>query len=140
MNVHTKLRVVIDSNVWISGLVFGGSPGKVLELFIKGSLLVIVSEELVRELRRNVTKKFPRYAGQLDLLEASILKDATVVSLGAETVTASRDPDDNKVIEAALIGECHYIISGDKDLLAIGKYRGIRIVTPAAFLKREKFS
>lgn len=130
-----KPRIVIDSNVWLSGLIFGGSPGAVLELFISGDVLVVVSEELLSELRRKIIQKFPLYIPQLGLLEASLRKDATVVALGAVTVKASRDPDDNRVLETALIGGCRYIVSGDKDLLSLGSYGGIQIVTPREFLE-----
>ncbi len=115
-------------------MVFGGSPGRILELFTEDSIVVVVSEELLSELRRKITKKFPLFAPQLDLLEASIHKDAIVVNLGVEIVTVSRDPDDNKVIETALAGECDYIISGDKDLLTLKAYQDIKIITPADFL------
>jgi len=134
MQANQKPWVVVDTNVWLSALIFGGSPGKILELFIDGAILVAVSEELLSELRRKITEKFPLYLPQLGLLEASIRQDAVLVELGARTVNISRDSDDNKFIETALIGGCGYIISGDKDLLTIGGYQGVQIVTPAAFL------
>jgi putative PIN family toxin of toxin-antitoxin system len=86
------------------------------------------------EIRRKIIEKFPLFAPNLDLLEASILNDAIVVKLGSRTINISRDPDDNKVIETAVIGNCNYIISGDNDLLIIGSYKNIRIVNPTDFL------
>ena len=71
-----NLKVVIDTNVWISGLVFGGNPEIILKLFIRGKIIVIVSEEIISELRRIITDKFPLFKPKLDLLEASIRKDA----------------------------------------------------------------
>ncbi len=127
-------RVVIDTNVWISGLVFVGSPGTVLERFIHGEIIVVVSEELLSELRRKITQKFPLFIPKLTLLEASIREDTTMVALGSVTVEASRDPDDNKVLETAILGGCTYIISGDKDLLILGVYRDVQVVTPTQFL------
>jgi putative PIN family toxin of toxin-antitoxin system len=135
MNARAPIRVVIDSNVWLSGLVFGGKPGKIIELFIDEAILVIVSEELISELRRKITQRFPLFIPHLDLLEASLRKDTVMVKLGSQTVTVSRDPDDDKFIETALLGECQYIISGDKDLLAIRSYKNIRIIKPAEFLE-----
>ncbi len=111
----------------LSGLIFGGKPGRIIELFVEGTILVIVCEELLSELRRKITEKFPLYLPNLELLEASILKDAIVVKLGSQTVNISRDPDDNKFVETALIGDCQYIISGDKDLLTIGEFQAIKI-------------
>ena len=126
--------VVIDSNVWLSGLVFGGQPGKILKLFVDGRILVTTSAELLSELRRKITEKFPLFIPHLDLLEASILKDGTTVKLGSQTIVVSRDPDDNKFIETAVIGNCDYIISGDKDLLTLKSYDQIKIVSPTEFL------
>ena len=130
-----KPKVVIDTNVWISGLVFGGLPQKILELFIDGSVVLIVSEEILSELRRKVQQKFPLLVPQLTILEALIKDEAITVKLGTHEVKASRDKDDNKFIETALTGGASYIISGDKDLLALKTYRKIRILNPAEFLE-----
>lgn len=130
-----KLQVVIDTNVWISGLIFGGTPARVLNRFVDGSIVVITSEELLSELRRKINQRFPLFAPQLPLLEASVREQAIVVALGSRQVTASRDEDDNKFIETALNGNAGYIISGDKDLLVLGSYERIRILKPAEFLE-----
>lgn len=135
MAIDKNIRVVIDSNVWISGLIFGGQPEKIIKHFLDGDFLVIVSAELLSELRRKVIEKFPLFTSSLESLDASILNDAIVVRLGSQTINISRDPDDNKVIETAVMGRCDYIISGDKDLLVIGSYKNINIVNPTDFLK-----
>ena len=129
-----KLRIVIDSNVWISGLIFGGNPGKIIQLFIADSLIVVTSEEILSELRRNITQKFPLYTPQLELVEASLRKDTEMVKIGLKEIAISRDADDDKIIETAVIGNCSYIISGDNDLLSIKNYEAIRIISPAEFL------
>ena len=72
---------------------------------------------------------------QLDLLEASLRRDAEMVGLGNHTISISRDLDDDKFIETAVAGNCQYIVSGDKDLLDIGAYQDVKIVKPAAFLQ-----
>lgn len=61
--------------------------------------------------------------------------DATWVRLGGVTLDVSHDSDDNKFIEAAVLGDCHYIISGDKDLLDIKIYDNIKIVSVSEFLE-----
>ncbi|MCA9343048.1 putative toxin-antitoxin system toxin component, PIN family [Candidatus Saccharibacteria bacterium] len=128
-------RVVIDTNVWISGLVFGGLPGKIIKHFISGDIIVITSEENLSELRRKVHQKFPLFAPQLPILEASIKELAIVVKLGTYSVNISRDVDDNRFIETALTGAASYIISGDKDLLVLKTYQKLTIIKPADFLK-----
>jgi len=132
---NQKPRAVFDTNVWLSGLIFGGKPGQLIKLFGNDAFLIVVSEELLSELRRKITQRFPLYKSSLDLLEMSLRKDTELVKLGSQTVTICRDPDDNKVIETALIGECRFIVSGDKDLLVLGSYNNIKIVKPAQFLE-----
>ncbi|MHB8362023.1 MAG: putative toxin-antitoxin system toxin component, PIN family [Patescibacteria group bacterium] len=133
MSSH-NFKVVIDTNVWVSGLVFGGTPGDILHQFIDEKIIVIISEEIITELHRIIITKFPLLKPKLSLLEASIRKDSTLVYLGDYTVRVSRDPDDNKIIETAIVGDADYIISGDEDLLSIGQYEGIKIIKPAEFL------
>lgn len=126
--------IVIDSNVWISGLIFGGNPGLILKMFAQGDLTVVYSEELMSEIRRKIYRKFPLFAPKLELLEHSIRIDANLVKLGRETIKICRDEDDNKVIETAVLGNCQIIISGDKDLLTLKKYKKIKILAPTEFL------
>lgn len=133
-----NLKVVIDTNVWISGLVFGGKPETILRLFIDGEIAVIISEEIITELRRIITSKFPLFKPKLGLLEASIRDDAILVPLGVNTIEVSRDADDNKIIETAVVGKVDYIVSGDDDLLVIKDYKKITIVKPATFLEIYK--
>ena len=133
MNQHTV--IVIDSNVWISALIFGGNPGKILKLFVDNKVEVVMSEEIITELRRIIINKFPLFVNSLNLLEASLRKDTVFVQLGSMTIDASRDVDDNRIIETAYIGKAQYIISGDKDLLVLKKYEDIKILNPGDFLK-----
>ena len=135
MAVRVYPKVVVDTNVWISGLVFGGNPKKVIELFVDGSMVVVTSEELLSELRRKINQRFPLFASQLPLLEASIREKAIIVRLGSRPVAASRDHNDDKFLETALVGRAGYIITGDKDLLVLGAYEGVKIVKPAEFLE-----
>jgi putative PIN family toxin of toxin-antitoxin system len=135
MDRRSSIRVVIDTNVWLSGLIFGGKPGEIIDLFVGETITVVISEELLSELRRKITEKFPLYIPNLDLLEASLLKDAEIVKLGSQTISLSRDVDDDKFIETASIGECQFIISGDKDLTDLASYKNIQIVKPAKFLE-----
>jgi putative PIN family toxin of toxin-antitoxin system len=63
------------------------------------------------------------------------LREQSVIVTTSERVDAVRDPDDNRVLEAAVAGEAEYIVTGDRDLLDLGSCEGIRIVTPAAFVE-----
>ncbi len=133
-SVKNKPRIVLDTNIWISGFVFAGQPGLILELFGLNELRVVISEELLSELRRVIAQRFPLFEANVKLLIEAMRQHAVVVQLGGQTVSVSRDPDDNKVIETALIGACQYIVTGDKDLLVLESYKNILIVTPMTFL------
>jgi putative PIN family toxin of toxin-antitoxin system len=127
-------KVVLDTNVLISALVFGGKPREVTELLVD-TIIVVYSQEILTELRRIILLKFPAFSEDLQRLEKLLERDALRVELGSTLVTVSRDPDDNKFIETALIGGCQYIVSGDEDLLVIKKFKNIQILKPADFLK-----
>lgn len=128
-------RVVLDTNVLISALVFGGTPRLVIDLIATGKILPILSEEIMTEIRRVIRAKFPAFLKQEIQLEKLLHRYGLWVQLGTIDVNASSDPDDNKFIETALIGKCNYIVSGDKHLLDISIYENVRIVNPAEFLK-----
>jgi predicted nucleic acid-binding protein len=63
-------------------------------------------------------------------------EDAESIKLGSVTITICRDPDDNRILETAIIGDCECIVSGDKDLLSLEHYHKIRILKPAEFLEQ----
>lgn len=139
MIIQSRPQVVIDTNVWISGIVFGGNPQKVIRLFIDGQIIVVISEELLSELRRKITLRFPLFLPNLDLLEASIREDALLVKLGTVQIEVSRDFTDDAFIETATIGSAECIVSGDNDLLVLGSYKQIKILKPTDFLKNYGF-
>jgi uncharacterized protein len=111
----------------------------VVELLARGLIEVVISPEILTEMRRKVAHKFPAFASELDLLELLLEQDAELVTLGSITVKVSRDEADNRILETGLIGNCAYIISGDKDLLVLGSHEGIQIVDPAGFLKEAQW-
>ena len=130
-----NIRVVIDTNIIISALVFGGKPRRVVDLIAEDMVELIVAEEMLTEVRRIITSKFPEFLDDLEKLEKLFESDAHWVKLGLITISASRDPDDDKFIEAAVIGGGKFIVSGDKDLLDLKSYKDINIVNPSEFLR-----
>ena len=129
------MRVVIDSNVWISALVFGGSPRRVFEAVVSKGHSLALSEEIVTEVRRVLHAKFPDFSLGFEALLTVVAPRIHYVTLGTLQVDVCRDPDDNRVLETAVIGGADFIISGDNDLLALGQYAGISICSPAETLK-----
>lgn len=131
------MRVVADTNVWVSRLLLSGSAAaRALDKAL-GSSEVMVSEILVAELANVLSRsKFDRYVSVRDREEflRRVLQVATVVPVLSE-VEACRDPDDNHVLALALDTESDCILTGDRDLLVLNPWRGVTIVSPRTFLE-----
>lgn len=129
------MRIVIDSNVWVSALVFGGKPRHIFERVIADGWTIIVSEEIFTEVRRVLAVKFADFVDDFESFQAVLQPYTLKVQLGSIKVSACRDEDDNRVIETALIGTTSHIITGDKDLLVLSNYKKIIILEPSDFLE-----
>lgn len=135
MKKNKRLRVVLDTNVLISALVFGGKPRQVTDVLAEKKIDIVIAEEILTELRRKVRAKFPIFIEELLRLELLLNRYAERVLLGSIRVSICRDEEDNRIIETAMIGHCQYIVSGDKDLLSLKSYGNIRIIKPAVLLE-----
>lgn len=139
MNIDTAtnpVRVVLDTNILISAIGFGGKPRQILILLLARRIEIVNSSILLAELEDVVSKKFPKLEYKLRKLVEKIKEKSILVS-PRESLKVSRDEDDNRVLEAAAEGSCNYIITGDKDLLDLGKYKDIEIVTAEQFLSKS---
>ena len=130
-------RIVVDTNVIISALLFGGTPGKLIELWKKGTIRPIVSREVIDEYLRVLA--YPKFRLTEDeigyLLFREILPHFKIVSAGQGKTVVMADPSDDKFIWCALAGRAEYIITSDKHLLYLKSHQGISILTPSNFLK-----
>lgn len=127
-------RVVLDTNVIISAIGYGGKPAKVFLLALEEKIQGVTSEILLAEVQEILTKKLSLSPGDLELTMAEI-EDKFEVVAPRKTLHILRDEDDNRVLEAAVEGNCDFIITGDKDLLDLGKYKKIKILTAEEFLE-----
>ena len=134
------MRVVLDTNVLVSAtLIRGGNEDQILRAWRRGTFDLVFSPAMLEEVGRVLAyEKLRKHrwltdAEVMELLEA--LARQSVMVPGTTAVTASRDPEDDKFLAAGLEGEGEYVVTGDKDLLALEAYQKIRIVTPAAFLR-----
>ncbi len=131
-----RLRCVVDTNVLISAvLVVGGKPYRAVEAVLEHGTMLASAETLAELESRLMRPKFDRYvsrAGRRAFLDFVASQAALVAP--AERITACRDPDDDKFLELAVSASADCIVSGDRDLLALDPFRGIPILTPAAFL------
>ncbi len=132
-------RIVLDTNVFISGLLSSTSPpAKVLELAVRDGLLLATVETQQELVRTMLSKRFDRYVSRAKR-EALLMRLAPLVELVASTqvVRACRDPKDDKFLEVAVNGRADVVITGDKDLLVLSPFTGIPIITPAEYLERQ---
>ena len=130
------MRVVLDTNTVVSALLFSGISSKLVSLWQKGLITPLLSREILDEYLRVLSyPKFDLSEGEIkELIQEEILPYAEVVKPKRRLRVVQRDPSDNKFLECAVAGKARVIISGDKDLLSLGRYRQIRIQSPAQFL------
>jgi len=133
------VRAVLDTNVVISAIFFGGMPLKIVRAAFAKKVELVASRAVLREYREVAERlhaQFPfvNYRRPLSILESKLII-VRPVALGE---TVCRDPDDDAIIACALGGKAKVICSGDDDLLALNGFRGLEIMQPSDFCQRMK--
>jgi len=129
------LRVVLDTNILISAFVFpGGNPEAVYRLALEGRIELVTSPALLAEFARVLVDKFGWEDARTEEAVAHAARVAMIVRPTDRIAEIEADPDDDRVLEAAFDGEAEWIVSGDRHLLDLKRWRGIRVVRAAAFL------
>jgi uncharacterized protein len=125
-----------DTNVYISGLRFGGAPERFLDLAAAGEFRLDISEPILQETLRVLRQKFHWNEEALREAEEDI-RSYTRRVIPTETVEViTADPPDNRILECAAAAKSDYIVTGDtRHILPLGQYSGMPIVKPAAFLQ-----
>jgi len=134
------ISAVLDTNVIASAvLIRGGIEDRVLRAWFAGQYRLVLSAPILEEVRRVL--EYPKIRARrwmsdeetAQLLER--LAESSVLVEGKQRLRICRDPADDKFVVAALEGEAGYIVTGDADLLDLGKYQDSEIVTPRRFLQ-----
>lgn len=135
------LRVVVDTNVLVSALMKPASvPGRLLARLVKDEAYeLVLSAPILEELRRvvwypSVRKRIKGSDDELDFRIAMIDTVSSPVEVKGAVSGAVRDPDDDAILATAVEGRADFVVTGDDDLLSLGQFDRIRIVTPRAFL------
>jgi putative PIN family toxin of toxin-antitoxin system len=137
------VRVVLDNNIWLSGLLWGGQPGKLVNLVEQNQIQPCASAAMLDEFARVLRyKKFQRRIQALQLSMPDIVEAVQSQSIIVKTASGAQaiiqdDPTDDMFLHCAIAARADYIISGDKHLLSLGEYEGVPIVSVHEFLKRE---
>jgi len=124
------MRVVLDTNVLVSGLIKDGNPRRLLDALIIGPHKLLISKAIVDELAAVLaSRRIRRYVTADD----SVAFVRVLTATGIMAITKSKlrllKTADDRILETAYDGEAHLIVTGDRHLLTLGTFKGIRIVT-----------
>jgi putative PIN family toxin of toxin-antitoxin system len=131
------MRIVCDTNVLISGVLFNGPPRRVLELIARGAIDNAVSLEILAEVKNVLLRpEFGLSSEQVTDMVATFAETFSLVAPGVQVDAVKDDPDDDRILEAAQTAHARVIVSGDQHLLSIKAWREIEILSPAVFMER----
>ncbi|MBN2466736.1 MAG: putative toxin-antitoxin system toxin component, PIN family [Deltaproteobacteria bacterium] len=131
------MKIILDTNVFISGIFFTGPPSQILNAWQDSRLQILLSQEIINEYQRvaeSLSAEFPTI-DILPIIELMTIHGQLIDTEGFD-VSVCDDPDDNKFMECAIAGNSEMIISGDKHLLRVSGYRGITVLKPREFVDR----
>lgn len=132
-----KPRVVLDTNIYISAILFGGRPGEVFLLAKEDEIDLFVSPAIIAEVAGKLTDKFHWPPAHVKMVVQEIGETATVIRPRKHLRVITGDDADNRILECAAKARAAFIISGDRrHLLPLKEYEGIEILNAAQLLKR----
>lgn len=135
----SNLKVVFDTNVYISGLLFGGKVEPLINAALERKFDLYISDEIIAELGSVLRKKFRFNQEQIDEFEDLVRRLATVVHPTTSVSKVKKWPADNRILDCAVTAEADYLVTGDRQhLLPLKKYRKTKIVTPREFIEVVK--
>jgi uncharacterized protein len=138
MGQEPLMRVVVDTNVMVSALLFEGVTSQLVPLWQKGALTLLLSGEILEEyLRILAYSKFQLAKNEIrGLIEGEVLPFAEIVQTSGRLRVIKNDPSDDKFLECAVSGRAKVLLSGDKNILALRRFRKVEILSPTQFLSR----
>jgi putative PIN family toxin of toxin-antitoxin system len=130
------VRVVADTNILVSGLLFGGPPEQVFLSGMRGEIQLLTSLSLLKEFEKVLKEKFQLSPPMVREIVEEVREVAEVVEVSSHIETISYPDEDNRVLECAVDGKADFIVTGDtKHILPLKEYSGIKILSPSEFLK-----
>jgi putative PIN family toxin of toxin-antitoxin system len=131
------MRVVLDTNVLVSGIFFTGPPASILAAWAGGRFELIASVEILAEYRRVGARLGSRYpAVDAEPLLDLVTRESRIVDPIPVPTSACDDPDDLMFLACAIAGHARSVVTGDRALLRASGFQGIEVVTPREFLRR----
>lgn len=132
-------RVVLDTNVVLSGIFFAGLPGRLLDAWQQGQLTLVLSPAILAEYQRAgaaLAARYPDVIAPLEPILTLLARSATIVDAPPLGQPIAPDPDDDKFLACALAAGVSIIVTGDKPLLTLSGWAGLEILTPRQFFDR----
>jgi uncharacterized protein len=129
------MKIILDTNVFISGIFFTGPPSQILKAWENNNFQIVISKNILAEYQRvaeSLSSKFPSININ-PVIELLTVHCEFVDTLGIN-ISVCEDQDDDKFIECAVASKCKTIISGDKHLLKLTGYKGIDVLKPKQFV------
>lgn len=129
------MKVIVDTNVFVSGIFFSGPPYRILQAWQQKKLSLYISPDILNEYKRVGEKLAGKYPGvDLDPWITLMLLNASLIDAPTLDNQICEDPDDDKFIACAIAAKVKLIISGDKHLLDINGYQNITVLKPRKFI------
>ena len=130
-------KVVLDTNILVSALLFKGELAVIVDLWKKGKIMPVLSKETFAEFK--TVLEYPKFSLTVQeikvIVEEEMLPYFEIIEVADNIRDRCRDADDDKFIACAVAASADFIVSGDRDLLDMGKCKSVRIVSASAFLK-----
>jgi uncharacterized protein len=135
-----ELKLVLDTNVWVSALLWGGKPAEIIKLAEQGKVTVFVSEEIVAEISQvlaypKIKKIWQALGMRREALMEQVLKNSKFVKVTNKVKVICEHPADDRFLECASAANADFVVSGDKHLLKVGAYGKTRILSVNDFLE-----
>jgi uncharacterized protein len=131
-------RIVLDTNVLVSALLFTGDLSRIHSMWKKGTIVPLFTRETFSEFQKVLV--YPKFSLTTEeiksIIQDEVLPFFEIVDQSEDATGECRDPDDDKFISCALSGGARIIVSGDRDLLVLGHHGKIQILHPADFIRK----
>ncbi|MDN5344999.1 MAG: uncharacterized protein PWQ18_1112 [Clostridia bacterium] len=129
------IKVVCDTNVYISAFLFGGKPEEVIAIARNNEIELLISEDILAEVADVLKKKFGWTDGQISFTLDELRSIASLIIPDTRLKVIKNDETDNRFLECALAGGAKYLVTGDtRHLQPLKEFNGIQILSPADFL------
>lgn len=130
-----RISVVFDTNIYISSVVFGGKPGDIYLIALNGEIDLYISTLIKKEVKDCLQLKFNWETEKVHDYIEQISRVTHLMETDNTLQGVCRDPEDDHVLSLATTANADYIVSGDKDLLTLKVFNGIKILNAASFLR-----